>query len=48
MESEECTKVIKSKIARQEFVMRELLDEIGEKYKERVSQYTIMDSKASE
>jgi hypothetical protein len=30
-DSEECSKVIRSKIARQEFVMRELLDDIGEK-----------------
>ena len=44
MESAECTKAIKSKIARQEFVMRELLDEIGEENKERVSQYDIADS----
>lgn len=48
LDSEECTKAIKSKIARQEFVMRELLDEIGEKKGERVSQWAILESKISE
>ena len=48
LDSEECTKAINSKIARQEFVMRELLDEIGEKKGERVSQWAIWDSKVSE
>jgi hypothetical protein len=48
LESEESTKAIKSKIARQEFVMRELLDEIGEEKSERVSQWAIRESRDSE
>ena len=45
-ECEECSKAIKSKIARQEFVMNELLDEIEDG--NRVSRWMIKDSRASE
>ncbi len=43
----ECKKVIQSKIERQSFVLKELLDEIGETDPERVTLWTLEDSSSA-
>lgn len=45
---DEVTVAIKSKIERHSFIMRELLDEVGEKTVERISPWAIKDSAQSE
>jgi hypothetical protein len=46
--SGECTTAIRSKIERQAFIMKDLLDEVGEKDPKRVSKWAIRNSQFSE